>query len=130
MPRGMGTDEVGQIRKDPVNIHASRLLILPAQKAEVAAGNLDAIRHLEGDGLQAIIGELQIFTFEPGQIADTLVDKLDETGDSGKGPINIVDDAAVDLGARLRDLPFEFLDLQLAAQLLPFFLDRLDFALE
>src|SRR5664280_508660 len=126
----MDTDELAQIRKDPVNIHASRLLILPAQKAEVTAGNLDAIRHLEGDGLQAIIGELQIFSFEPAQIADALVDKLDETGNSGKGSTHIVDDAAVDLGARLRDLPFEFLGLQLAGQLLPFFLDRLDCALE
>src|ERR1035441_9170212 len=130
MPRGMETDEMPQIREDLVNIHASRLLILPAQKAEVAAGNLDAMRHLAGDGFQAIIGELQIFAFEPAQIADALVDKLDETGNSGEGPTNIVNDAGVDLGARLRDLPFKFLGLQLAGQFLPFFLNRLDLALE
>src|ERR1035437_10593281 len=126
----MDADEMAHIRKDLVNVHASRLLILPAQEAEVAAGNLDAIRHLASGSFQEIVDELQVFAFEPGQIADSLVDKLNETGDSGKGAINIVNDAAVDLGARLRYLPFELLGLQFAQQLLPFFFVCLAFALE
>ncbi len=63
-------------------------------------------------------------------VADALVHELNEAGDDGQRPVDVVDDAGVDLAARGRHLLFDLLALQLAQQFLQLLGVGVDLALQ
>ena len=61
---------------------------------------------------------------------EPLVEHLHETGDDGERAVDVVDDARVNVAARLGDLLLDALFLQFVQQLLDFFRAAVDFAFE
>src|ERR1035438_7174205 len=127
---GMGADEVGQVGEELVYRDARGFVRLGAEKAKIAAGDLDAVLHLAVDRLQPVFNEGQIGDFEPGRITDAQAHELAVAGDGGKGPANIVDDAGVNLAAGGGDLLVGSLVEQFAEQLLQFVRFAVEVAIE
>ncbi len=127
---GMDLDQMIEICQQLIDAYPRGFIGLPSQETEITPRNLDAISDLPGDGLQPVFDEIQIIGAQPGRVTDALVHKLNEAGDDGQGTIDIMDDAGVNLAARMRHLLLHFLFLQLDEQFLEFFCVGVDFAFE
>src|SRR6185437_9776253 len=108
----MHVDELVQVVQELVHRHARRLIRLLAQKAEVTARNLNAIRDLPRDDFQPVLDEFQVFDANAISVGEALVHQLHEAGNDRERAVNIVDNARVDFAAGGGDLLVDFLVLQ------------------
>ena len=69
-------------------------------------------------------------TAKLGGVANPLADELNEAGDDGQRPVDVVDDAGVDLSAGVGELLVNVVALQFGQELLELFGVAADFALQ
>src|SRR6266581_2177790 len=100
----MDAQQFPDVAQQLVDPNAGRVARILPQKAQVAAGNLNAIGDLSGDPFEVVLGQLQLFALDLRLVANVLVDKLKQAGNDGERPVNIVDDAGINLASSPDDL--------------------------
>ena len=127
----MHAHEMFEVFEQLVDAHArGALAVLVPQNFEVAPGNLDAVGGLPRDDAQPVLDKFQILHLHPRRAVEPLVQHLHKTGDDRERPVDVMDDAGVNVAALLVNLPLDMLVLQFGQQLLDFLRAAVDFALE
>src|ERR1051326_2747556 len=117
----MDAHQMGEVSQKLVYADAWRFIGLPPQKAQVAARYFNAVCDLARNRPEPVLDEFQIIDLKPLGIANSLVHELNESGNDCQRPVDVMDDAGVNLATGVGHLLFDFLVLQFAEQFLQLF---------
>src|SRR5438876_889337 len=120
---GVNFQEFAQVGQDLAGADGRLFGGALAQETEIALRDFDAIVDLPGDAGQPVLHQIQAAAFESGGAADVLVDYLDETRDDGQRPVDVVNDAGINLALGANDFLLQLLVVQFFLQLAQLLID-------